>query len=105
MMPQITYQEFEEIRKTNQLIIIYAGASWCDSCTMYKPVIQNLYEEKINNTLVYYLDVDKEEDIVNICNITGIPTTLFIKDSKIIRKESGYRSIKLLHNIIEEINQ
>lgn len=107
MINYLTTQEFQLIRSSNKLCIFVATAPWCGQCDIYKPVINNLSNENIDNVLIYLLDVDKEPNIVNLLNISSIPTTVFFCNNIVYKKESGYRNLEYLktqiNNIMNEI--
>ncbi len=98
MIKELTYNQFNIIKNDGLIHIIIFSASWCDSCKM---TIFPL-EELSDRYDIYQVDVEKESSIVSQCHITSIPTTIMIKNNKIMTKESGYRSkayyLNLLNN-------
>lgn len=88
MIKELTYNRFNVIKNDNLIHIIIFTALWCDSCKMAKRPLEefsDIYD-------IYQADVEKEPNIVSACHITSIPTTIVIKNNRIITKESGYRS-------------
>lgn len=99
MIKELTYNRFNVIKNDNLIHIIIFTALWCDSCKMAKVPLEELSD--IYD--VYQVDVEKELSIVSICHVTSIPTTIIIKNNKIITKESGYRSKTYYMNILNNI--
>lgn len=96
MIKELTYNQFNVVKNDGLIHIIIFTASWCDSCKMAKAPLEELSD--IYD--VYQADVEKELSIVSICHITSIPTTIIVKNNKIITKESGYRSKTYYMNIL-----
>lgn len=88
MIKELTSSKFDVIKHDNNVHIIIFTASWCDSCKMAKGPLEELSD--IYD--IYKADIEKEPNIVSACHITSIPTTIVIKNNRIITKESGYRS-------------
>ena len=101
-MEIVNKERFEEILKTNQLVLVDFYADWCGPCKMVAPVLEKFKEEVQGKMEVVKINVDNEEDLVWQFGIQSIPTLLFFKDGKPFRKEIGYRTLQQLHQILEE---
>jgi thiol-disulfide isomerase/thioredoxin len=81
-------------------ILLYFGASWCKPCENLKARLNDI-ETKVSMPLlaVCYIDYDENEDMVNMYNISSLPTQIFIKlqNNKVkeISRIVGYNFIKL----------
>jgi thiol-disulfide isomerase/thioredoxin len=86
----------------NMTLLLYFGASWCGPCTLLKDKLNNNDTLNIMPKLhVGYLDIDdnKNDELVNIYDISSLPTQLFIKLNKnkvhIVSRIEGYDFTKL----------
>ena len=99
--------EFKKIleKYPNNIIIIDFWATWCGPCMTFAPVFEKIFQEHNNEIIFLKVNVDVNEDIVRLYGISGIPTTLFIKNKKVIQKIVGatnYNHIKLMIQKIKD---
>lgn len=82
--------------------IYYFTAKWCGPCKSISGDIQ-LLNDKYSNVNFYKIDVDDENnnDIINKYEITSIPSFLFFKDGKMIKKITG-TDIKTIEKLIND---
>lgn len=74
----------------NRVLVITTEG--CEGCEIMKCIVSNAYlEAKIENTSFGYYDFQENEveSIVNENNIKDFPTTLLIKDNKVVDKILG----------------
>ncbi|TFF98125.1 MAG: thioredoxin [Promethearchaeota archaeon] len=104
-----TAQEFDNlVRKyPENVVVIDFWAEWCAPCKSFAPVFKRLQQEYSNEVIFSKVDVDENREIARRFGITGIPTTLFIKNGKVIHKKVGalnYHAMKtLLHKIKSKV--
>ncbi len=72
----------------DSLIVIDFFATWCGPCKNLTPQLIEL-SEKSPLVKFYKVNVDKNEEISKKYKITAMPTVLFIKSSKIVKKVIG----------------
>ena len=90
------------INNTDKILLLYFGAERCAPCNILKEKIINESNTEMPKVLVCYIDVDLEENdnITDIYNITMLPTQIFVKlkkdTIKIIDIINGYDWIKLI---------
>jgi thioredoxin 1 len=66
------------------------------------PVFKEVEKEFLNKVKFLELNVDQARDLAINFGITSIPTIIFIKDGKIVSKETGYMDAKTLTSAIEQ---
>ncbi len=69
------------IYKGDKPAIIDFYADWCGPCKAIAPIMEEIseeYEDKIN---VYKIDLDANNHLASVLNITGIPSIMFIPDT------------------------
>ena len=85
-------------KNVEKYILLYFTASWCGPCKKMKPIIEGKFT-KINNMLIYKIDIDDNDVLVKQYKIKSVPTFIMIKDNIETMRYNGSDSIKLLTNI------
>lgn len=84
-------QNFEsEVIKANKPVVVDVYATWCGPCKMMASIFQDVAKELSAKYKFGKLNIDEERDLAVQHNISSIPTFLFIKDGKVIGRETGY---------------
>ncbi|MDV7758518.1 aryl-sulfate sulfotransferase [Liquorilactobacillus mali] len=112
IFPEITQEEFTNRilsnKNTNKIKIVMFGAERCSHCRIVHPLLKKAVSEKFNNQFeAYYLDVDKNQDIIATLHIFGTPVVTAYKDGREIdqfRGELDFQGIcEFLNNCLAEI--
>ena len=82
------------LKEKDKLIIIYFTAKWCGPCRSISPYYSELSGE-FTNCVFLKCDVDDCSDVSDACNISSMPTFIFIKNMTKIETFSGVDKIKL----------
>jgi len=100
-------EEFNKILKDypNNIIIIDFWAVWCGPCMFFAPVFKKLHEEFKKEIIFVKVNVDENNAISTKYNITGIPTTLFIKNGDVINKVIGALNYEQMKQVLEELKK
>lgn len=93
--------ELENVKNKypNTVIIIDCSAVWCGPCQWFSPIFEKLQKEFGKDFIFANVDVDEARDIAMQFAIVVVPTTIFLKDGKIINQLRGalpYEKIKEL---------
>jgi len=91
-------KQFNEIIKSQGLVLIDFSAIWCGPCRMMGPVLEQLSEE--TGVKVAKVDVDKNKTIAQKYRISSVPTLLLYKDGKIAWTRKGALSLEELKDVI-----
>lgn len=90
-------QNFDtEVIKSNKPVIVDVYATWCGPCKMMTPVFEELAKELASKYKFAKLNIDEERDLAVQYNVSSIPAFLFIKDGKVIGKDTGYMNKETL---------
>jgi len=106
----IQIQNIDEFNKiledySNEIILVDFWATWCGPCMTFAPVFEKLYQEHADEVIFLKVNVDLNGEIARHYEISGIPTTLFIQNRKVIQKIVGatnYNHIKLIIQKIKD---
>ena len=99
--------EFNKILEdySNEIILVDFWATWCGPCMTFAPVFEKLFQEHADDVIFLKVNVDLNGEIARHYEISGIPTTIFIQNRKIIQKIVGatnYNHIKLVIQKIKD---
>lgn len=89
MALEITDSTFEEILKSDKLVVIDFWAEWCGPCRMVGPIVEELAVDYADKAIIGKVDVDNNDEITSKFGIRNIPTILFFKNGEIVDKQVG----------------
>ncbi|MCX7917255.1 MAG: thioredoxin [bacterium] len=73
---------FEEIIKDNEKVVIDFWASWCMPCKMMMPIIGNLAKKYKGEIIFAKVNVDENSDIAEKFGIMSIPSFILFKNGQ-----------------------
>lgn len=73
-------------------------ADWCGPCKMLGSVLEQLEEVSIIK-----VNTDTHQNLAQEYGVMSIPTLVFFKDGKNIKKEIGFKTKEELERILNEI--
>lgn len=86
-----TSQLESEVLQSGKPAIIKISAPWCGACTRAKGPYESLAADPANAGVIFAaVDADASPDIVQKYSVQGLPTFIFIKDGKEVKKSSGF---------------
>ena len=94
-------EDFNHIISTDATVVDFF-ATWCGPCKMISPIIEKLAND-ITNVKFVKIDVDKHDDLARIYGIMSIPTLIFFKDGKEVKRHVGFINEDKIKEIINEI--
>ena len=104
MAIDITKENFEkEVQQSTLPVVIDVYADWCGPCQQMKPIFEELAKELIKKYKSVKLNIDEAREIAVQFNVSSIPTFVFLKDGKIVGKETGYIGKDVLKEKIESL--
>jgi thioredoxin 1 len=95
-------ENFEEIIKNNEKVVVDFWASWCMPCKMVAPIFEKIAEKYKNEIIFTKLNVDENPDIASEFGIMSIPTFLVFKNGEVVGKIVGAMPEKILEEKILE---
>ena len=91
----------QEVLDSTLPVVIDVYATWCGPCKQMMPIVDELAKELAATCKIVKLNIDEERDLAVQYNVSSIPTFVFIKDGKLVAKETGSMSKITLKNKIE----
>lgn len=89
--------DFNTIISSGSWLVDFS-ATWCGPCRMLEPVL----EELARKNDVLQVDVDQYIELARSFEIMSVPTLIYFKDGKLVRKEAGYKSIDELKEFMKD---
>lgn len=90
-MEQLKRRNFELDTEQNYQAVVICSTPMCGACRMQCAYIEKEFEPKYcDSTKFFKYDISEDiEDISAKYDITGVPTTLFFKEGKLVMKHNG----------------
>ncbi|MFW9865081.1 MAG: thioredoxin [Candidatus Thorarchaeota archaeon] len=100
-------EEFNKLLKNypDSIIVIDFWAVWCGPCMFFAPIFKKLHGEFQKDFIFVKVNVDENNAIARKYGITGIPTTLFIKNDEIINQVVGAMNYEGMKKVLVKLKQ
>ncbi len=93
---ELTDGNFDEVVKSQPLLVVDCWAQWCAPCRMVAPVIEELAEEYQGKITFGKLNVDYNRSVAGRYGIMSIPTLLIFKNGQLVDQKVGAMSKQML---------
>jgi len=84
-------------------VLVDFSAEWCPPCKMLAPVVERLSLEYADKLDVVGVDIDQDPQLSTRFNISGVPTMIFFRDGKEVKKLVGFRDYDTLKKEVQGI--
>jgi len=95
----VTDKSFDEVIKSNGLVLIDFWAEWCGPCKMVSPILDEISKE--HGILVGKLNIDDNPLKPVEFSVSSIPTMVLFEDGVVIKTIIG---AKPKHKMLEELS-
>ena len=82
MVKDINAEEYSEIVKSSNPVVIDFHATWCGPCKVLSPILEEL-DDEIDGVEFVKLDVDQHPQIAGQNQVMGVPTVVILKDGEV----------------------
>jgi thioredoxin 1 len=96
----ITDESFDNVAESG-LTIVDFWAEWCMPCRMQGPIMESLAKNLAGKATISKLNVDDNPQTAARFGITGIPTSVLLKDGKEVQRFVGVQSEDTLRAAID----
>jgi thioredoxin 1 len=95
-----TKENYEEL-VGNGIVLVDFYAEWCGPCKMLAPALEALSKQR-EDIKIIKVNVDEQEDLAYHFGIMSVPTIYLYKDGAIVSKRSGFHTLDMLLEWINE---
>jgi len=85
-------QEYAELIKSSEKVMIDFNAKWCAPCKKMNPYILKFQTEMKNKIKIVQLDADENKTIVDFLKLDGLPVIIVYEKGKEVWRNVGYIS-------------
>jgi len=90
-MKDITIQEFENLKKAPQLVVIDFYSTFCSACDKAETFLNILEKAYVDRLTIAKINIDNNLKLVEECSITKLPTLLVYRNSIVLMRWVGFR--------------
>lgn len=100
-----TINESEFINEVKDgLVLVDFYAEWCGPCKMLSPVLEQINDEN-ENLKVIKVNIDDSRALANYFKIQSIPTLVLLKDGEFLHRMTGFKSKKIIEELIKKVSK
>lgn len=86
---EISLSKFQQIVKSNPKVLIDFNAEWCAPCKEMRPFLDEINRDEQNGIHVVFIDADKNQGLLKVLKISGIPRLQFFNNGKLSWDHTG----------------
>jgi thioredoxin 1 len=92
---------FNDIIRTEPLVLVDFFTEWCGPCKMMKPILEQVHNAMGDQVKILKVDVDKNPKAAQVFQIRGVPTLALFKNGEIVWRQSGVVPASMLQELIK----
>lgn len=93
---------FNELIKSQKLILVDFSAEWCGPCKMMAPMLKELAGKIGEKAKIVKIDVDQNRQVAESLHINAVPTLILFKDGEVAWRQSGVVPVHALEKLIDQ---
>ena len=97
----LTKENFEQVVKDNDMVLVDFWASWCGPCKGFAPVFEAA-SEKHADIVFGKVNSDDEQELAASFNIRSIPTLMLFREKVILFSQAGALPGSALEQVITQ---
>ena len=92
----------QEVLKSDKPVIVDFFSPMCGPCKLMAPIFEKVAKELSSKYKFGKLDITIDQETATKYSIQSVPTFLFVKNGKVIGKETGYMK---KDELVDKINK
>lgn len=98
---QLTDNNYKQVIKENNVVVVDLWAPWCGPCRTMSDTVEEVSQIFEGKALIAKLNVDDNEIATGEFMVRSIPTLLFFKNGELVDRHVGTTSLENLKAKIE----
>ncbi len=87
--------------KKKRLALVDFNAPWCAPCSLQEPIIRRIADQYAGRAYVATINIDERSDVASELGIRFIPTLIFFKDNKEVKRLTGLQPEDTISEVLE----
>ena len=92
----------EEVLEASVPVLVDFWATWCGSCQMIGPVIEEIAGE-VTDAKICKVDVDAQPELARQYKVLSIPTLMVFKNGELVKRESGAKPKEEILEMLKQV--
>ncbi|WEL19844.1 thioredoxin [Candidatus Nanohalococcus occultus] len=101
MPEEITEDNFEDVKNSDDTWVIDFWAEWCGPCKQYAPTFKEVSEET-EGVKFGKIDMEAHQQLGTSLGVRALPTTIVMKNGEEVDRKSGAMSKQELLDFVEK---
>lgn len=102
-MREINAQDYENVVKEEDVVVVDFWAPWCPTCRMMMPNIEAVEKTFDGKVAFCKLNVVENEAFAKELNLGTLPTIIFFKGGQEVQRVTGFKQKVQLNAMVEEL--
>lgn len=97
-------EDYEQILKENEVLMVFFYSTWCPPCRMVRPIVEEFIENN-EDKLIVSVNTDNIKTLHKSLDIHSVPTILCIKNGEIVDTIEGFIEYEELEEKFLELSE
>jgi thioredoxin len=97
----LTKDNFEQVVRGNDVVIVDFWAPWCAPCRAFAPTFERASEQHAD-VVFAKVNTEEEQEVAGVFNIRSIPTLIVFRENVILYAEAGSLPAPALEQVIAQ---
>lgn len=102
MAKELSAANFDEVVRSNPVVLVDFWAPWCGPCRMVGPFIDQIAAEYEGKAVVGKVNVDENPDIASRFQVSTIPTIMVFHNGSLAERTVGARPKAALKQLLDQ---